>query len=222
MTWVALRAVEGGSRYRIGWASGLGVAPGHWWPAPAIVSSSTVWPAGQTAAETVTAPVILITGAAQVGATLADDSRQGTQIPFARRYPCGHDTPGSLSLLVDLKDQVRCDGISFESFDSARRTSLLTLLRPHLRQAYLDAERRRQPLPRLTPRHRQLLDLLAAGHTNAAIARRLGLSEGTVRTHLEHLYRRLQVSSRTEAVTRAFRDHYPAAGFAEGREPQKR
>jgi DNA-binding NarL/FixJ family response regulator len=56
----------------------------------------------------------------------------------------------------------------------------------------------------LTARHWQLLDLLAAGHTNAQIARRLGLSEGTVRTHLEHIYRRLNVSSRAAAVTRAF------------------
>jgi DNA-binding CsgD family transcriptional regulator len=82
--------------------------------------------------------------------------------------------------------------------------ALLTLLRPHLYQAYLDAERRRRPLPQLTARHWQLLDLLAAGHTNAQIARRLGLSEGTVRTHLENLYRRLHVCSRTAAVTRAF------------------
>jgi hypothetical protein len=41
-----------------------------------------------------------------------------------------------------------------------------------------------------------LLDRLAAGHTNTQIARRLGLSEGTVRTHLENIYSRLQVSSR--------------------------
>ena len=52
----------------------------------------------------------------------------------------------------------------------------------------------------------KLLDLLAAGHTNTQIARRLGLSEGTVRTHLENIYRRLHVSSRTAAVTRAFQD----------------
>jgi DNA-binding NarL/FixJ family response regulator len=50
------------------------------------------------------------------------------------------------------------------------------------------------------------LRLLAAGHTNAQIARRLGISEGTVRTHLENLYGRLNVSSRTAAVTRAFSD----------------
>jgi DNA-binding CsgD family transcriptional regulator len=51
---------------------------------------------------------------------------------------------------------------------------------------------------------RELLGLVAAGHTNAQIGRRLGLSEGTVRKHLENIYGRLQVSSRTAAVTRAF------------------
>ena len=83
---------------------------------------------------------------------------------------------------------------------------MLTLLRPHLHQAYLDAERRRHPVPRLTPRQKDLLHLLAAGHTNTQIARRLGISEGTVRTHLENIYDKLNVSSRTAAVTRAFPD----------------
>jgi len=39
---------------------------------------------------------------------------------------------------------------------------------------------------------------------NTQIARRLGISEGTVRTHLENIYERLHLSSRTAAVTRAF------------------
>ena len=89
---------------------------------------------------------------------------------------------------------------------SERDRAVLTLLRPHLDQAYLDAERRRHPVPQLTPRHRELLRLVAAGHTNAQIARRLGVSEGTVRTHLKNIYQRLQVSSRTAAVTSAFSD----------------
>ena len=89
---------------------------------------------------------------------------------------------------------------------SERDRAVLTLLRPHLHQAYLDAERRRRPVPRLTPRQWELLRLLAAGHTNTQIARRLGISEGTVRTHLENIYERLNVSSRTAAVTRAFPD----------------
>ncbi len=95
---------------------------------------------------------------------------------------------------------------------------MLTLLHPHphphlhlhlhlhLHQAYLDAERRRLPVPRLTPRQNDLLHLLAAGHTNSQIARRLGISEGTVRTRLENIYEKLNISSRTAAVTRAFAD----------------
>ena len=92
---------------------------------------------------------------------------------------------------------------------SERDRDLLALLRPHLHQTYLDAERRRHPDPQLTPRQKDLLYLLAAGHTNAQIARQLGVSEGTVRIHLQNIYARLRVSSRTAAVTRAFTD--PAA-----------
>jgi len=96
----------------------------------------------------------------------------------------------------------RGPGADFSEYDRA----LLVLLRPHLYQAYVDAERRRHPGPQLTPRQWDLLRLVAAGHTNTQIARRLGVSEGTVRTHLANIYGRLQVSSRTAAVTRAFQD----------------
>ena len=88
---------------------------------------------------------------------------------------------------------------------SGRERDLLTVLRPHLHQAYRDAERRRHPAPRLTARHWDLLHLLAAGHTNAEIARRLGISEGTVRLTWRHLPAAAG-SSRTAAVTRAFAD----------------
>jgi DNA-binding CsgD family transcriptional regulator len=87
-----------------------------------------------------------------------------------------------------------------------RDRAVLTLLRPHLERAYLDAERRRQPVPPLTSRQKELLHLVAAGYTNAQIARQLGISKGTVRIHLENIYRRLEVSNRTAAVTRAFPD----------------
>jgi len=89
---------------------------------------------------------------------------------------------------------------------SERDRAVLTLLAPHLDQAYLDTQRRRHPVPPLTPRQKHLLRLVAAGHTNTQIARRLGITEGTVRTHLENIYQRLGVSSRTAAVTRAFPD----------------
>jgi DNA-binding CsgD family transcriptional regulator len=89
---------------------------------------------------------------------------------------------------------------------SERDRALLMLLRPHLHEAYRTAELRRCSTPQLTPRQRELLRLVAAGHTNAQVGRRLGVSEGTVRRHLENIYTRLQVSSRTAAVTRAFPD----------------
>jgi DNA-binding CsgD family transcriptional regulator len=87
-------------------------------------------------------------------------------------------------------------------FSDCDRT-LLTLLRPHLQQAYLGAERHRDAPLSSPPRHRDLLRLVAADHASAQIAQRLGLSEGTIRKHLENIYTRRQISSRTTAITRA-------------------
>jgi DNA-binding CsgD family transcriptional regulator len=95
---------------------------------------------------------------------------------------------------------------------SERDRALLTLLRPHLHEAFLDAERRRHGIPDLTARQWDLLRLAAAGATNAQIARRLGISEGTVRTHMENIFARLQVSSRAAAITRAFPDRATLMG----------
>jgi len=95
---------------------------------------------------------------------------------------------------------------------SERDRALLVLLRPHLYQACLDTEQRRHPAPRLTPRQNDLMRLLAAGCTNTQIARQLGISEGTVRTHLENIYERLGVSSRAAAVIRAFPDQLARRG----------
>jgi DNA-binding CsgD family transcriptional regulator len=89
---------------------------------------------------------------------------------------------------------------------SERDRALLALLRPHLHEAYRSAERRRGAAPELTRRQRELLRLVADGYTNAQIGRRLGISEGTVRKHLENIFARLQVSSRAAAVIKALQD----------------
>jgi DNA-binding NarL/FixJ family response regulator len=52
----------------------------------------------------------------------------------------------------------------------------------------------------LSPREREILELLAAGFPNKEIADRLGLTDGTVRWHLRHVYNKLHVRSRTEAA----------------------
>jgi DNA-binding NarL/FixJ family response regulator len=62
---------------------------------------------------------------------------------------------------------------------------------------------RAEPAERLTARETEVLALVARGLTNAAIARRLTLSEATVKTHLLRACGKLGVSGRTAAVTRA-------------------
>jgi len=52
----------------------------------------------------------------------------------------------------------------------------------------------------LRPSERKILELLATGLANKEIADRLGLSAGTVRWHLENIYSKLHVHSRTEAA----------------------
>jgi len=64
--------------------------------------------------------------------------------------------------------------------------------------ALLLGERRR--MPRLTPREREILDLVAEGVTNDEIAARLWVSPGTVRRHLENIYPKLGVHTRTAAA----------------------
>jgi DNA-binding NarL/FixJ family response regulator len=70
---------------------------------------------------------------------------------------------------------------------------------------------------RLTTREMEVLRLVVDGLGTADIARRLFLGESTVKTHLNRVYRKLDVANRTQAVTAAVRlglllDHYPVAG----------
>jgi len=51
----------------------------------------------------------------------------------------------------------------------------------------------------LTPREREVLALIAQGHTNAATARMLFVTEQTVKYHLSNVYTKLNVSNRTQA-----------------------
>ena len=54
----------------------------------------------------------------------------------------------------------------------------------------------------LTEREQEVLALVSDGLSNAAIARRLVLAEKTVKNHLQHVFVKLQVRSRTEAIAR--------------------
>lgn len=83
-----------------------------------------------------------------------------------------------------------------------RERLLLQLLRPHLARMRLNAESRRQVDPSLglTSREAEVLGWVARGRTNAEIAAVLFISPLTVRTHLEHIFEKLDVRTRTEAA----------------------
>ncbi len=59
------------------------------------------------------------------------------------------------------------------------------------------------PMGRLSPREREVLQLLAQGQTNREIARNLTVSVSTVKIHVEHILAKLGVSDRTQAAVRA-------------------
>jgi DNA-binding CsgD family transcriptional regulator len=87
---------------------------------------------------------------------------------------------------------------------------LLNLLRPHIGRAaaigiLLSEPSPLAPLtlagtPLLTARQSRVLQLVSAGYDDRSIGRALGISPRTVHTHLQHVYRALGVTSRTEAL----------------------
>jgi DNA-binding NarL/FixJ family response regulator len=58
----------------------------------------------------------------------------------------------------------------------------------------------------LTPHETRLLKLLVEGHNYTTAADALGVSYNTVKFHMRHIYEKLQVHSKSEAVARALRD----------------
>lgn len=86
-----------------------------------------------------------------------------------------------------------------------------SLLAPEVTRAVIEELARRPPraelaarLETLTPREREVLDLIARGLSNGEIAARLVVGEGTVKTHVAHILAKLGVRDRVQAVVFAF------------------
>jgi DNA-binding NarL/FixJ family response regulator len=73
---------------------------------------------------------------------------------------------------------------------------------PAQRRAPQLEEERVRPL---SERETEILQLIAKGVSNSEAARLLSLSKATIRTHLEHIYQKLEVTNRVEAVTEGIR-----------------
>jgi DNA-binding NarL/FixJ family response regulator len=70
-------------------------------------------------------------------------------------------------------------------------------------QQFFEAPRPVAVFPELTRREHEVLDLVAAGRTNAQIATELDISGKTVRNHVSNLFTKLQVADRAQAIVRA-------------------
>jgi len=84
-----------------------------------------------------------------------------------------------------------------------RERDLAETIRPHLADLYRLGAGKRPSLP-LTPREREVLEWVAAGKTSRDIAAILGASPRTIEKHLERIYDKLGVETRTAAAMRAF------------------
>ncbi len=73
-------------------------------------------------------------------------------------------------------------------------------LAPKAASAVLAARAGRRPAEELTPREREVLLMVAEGMPNKLIARRLEISERTVKGHVTHIFERIGVTDRTQAA----------------------
>jgi DNA-binding CsgD family transcriptional regulator len=91
-----------------------------------------------------------------------------------------------------------CDHVD-ELLKRPARSALRSLAGPRQREDTYN-RRDQNALPSLTGREREIMSYVATGATNGQIARCLVISEGTVKSHLKHIARKLKTSSRAAAV----------------------
>ena len=105
-------------------------------------------------------------------------------------YDAGGNLRGARAQHLPLRDGDTIIGVLILAFEVRRLAS--TPIRD-------------SPDPRLTPRQREILDLIASGLTTAEVATELTLSQETVRNHLRNASRELRAHTRVEAIATAQR-----------------
>jgi DNA-binding NarL/FixJ family response regulator len=108
------------------------------------------------------------------------------EVDHAMELLAGGDRVGYLlkSRVTDVSDFI-------ESVDRIARGG--SVVDPGLVHELVAARRRHDPLEALTPREREVLALMAEGYSNAGIAKRLFVSEGTVEKHVHSILPKLQL-----------------------------
>ncbi|GAY14531.1 LuxR C-terminal-related transcriptional regulator [Mycobacterium sp. shizuoka-1] len=115
-------------------------------------------------------------------------------------------TMSRLMMLDELRAlHAQAEGLTARIAELQRSWSGRTHRRPALVRGALDAAEPQHSRARtatvLTRRELEVLELVADGATNARIARALTISEGTVKGHMKHIFRKLGTANRAEAVS---------------------
>ena len=85
-------------------------------------------------------------------------------------------------------------------FSAEMAGKLATAFRHEAEASSMAAAPPPDPLGALSPREREIVDLIARGDSNKQIARELGIAETTVKIHVQHLLRKLDLDSRVQAA----------------------
>ncbi len=110
----------------------------------------------------------------------------------------------SLSIRIQLAPGLAVDlGCTRSSGDfSAQDRLVLDVVRSFLDRVVVLHDERRREVHGLTRREREILTVVATGASNAEVAEQLVISPGTVKKHLDNIYRKLGAANRTDAVAR--------------------
>ena len=76
----------------------------------------------------------------------------------------------------------------------------------------VNARQCRRLLAVLTDREREIMRLVSEGLSNKAVARRLNISQGTIKVHLHHIYQKLEINNRTVLAALAISQRYGGFG----------
>ena len=121
-----------------------------------------------------------------------------TALQWVRQWPLFERLQAQLQAVLD-RDSYQ---VHWETGKALTSDAIHTYLHHEFSAASVaGAEAAHQQL--LTARERDILRLLAAGMTNPQIAAQLVIGAGTVKTHTLHIYRKLEVANRTQAILRA-------------------
>lgn len=100
-----------------------------------------------------------------------------------------------------LQEVIHFNVMAIVPRDSTVETFVLAVNSAVMGMMFLPGDwRESKDLASLSARQREILTMLAAGESNKEIGRALNISTGTVKAHLESLYRRLEVKNRTQAA----------------------